>query len=379
MKLTQLPGLTFADADIDAIDLEITSTVEELLGRKLARADPLRLFLRGIEQVMQQQRLLIDQCAKMNLLAYSSGSYLDHIGALVGVERMPSMAATCTMQLTLSAKRSQATNFKAGMRFTAGDGVYFALDQDAVIPANQLQYNFHTTCIQPGTVGNDYAIGEIDQIVDPQPFLASAVNVTASEGGSELETDDAFRERIHEAPESFSVAGPYGAYRWFAMSASALITDVSVTSPEPGVVDIRPLLVGGAIPGDEILALVAAACNDRAVRPLTDKVIVAAPDTVEYRIVLEYYISRAQAPAANAIENAAQQAVAEYITWQRECLGRDINPTELIHRLRAAGVKRVDLHEPQFTVLKENEVAIPARDSDWQPYVRAYFMELEED
>ena len=189
MKLTQLPGLTFATADIDSLDADITSTVEGLLGRKLARADPLRLFLRGIEQVMQQQRLLIDQCAKENLLAYATGDNLDHMGALVGVERKAATAAGCTMQLTLSAKRSKATTIAAGTRFTAGDGVYFALDQDAVIPKNQLQYNFHTTCTAAGSIGNAYAIGEINQIVDPQPFLASAINVTATDGGVALSGD----------------------------------------------------------------------------------------------------------------------------------------------------------------------------------------------
>lgn len=379
MKLTQLPGLTFAAADIDSIDAEITTTVEVLLGRKLARADPLRLFLRGIEQVMQQQRLLIDQCAKENLLAYATGDYLDHIGALVGVERMLATAAGCTMELKLSAKRTKATTIPAGTRFTAGDGVYFALDQDAVIPKNQLRYNFHATCTATGTIGNDYAAGEIDQIVDPQPFLSSAVNVTASDGGSELETDDALRERIHTAPESFSVAGPYGAYKWFAMSSSALISDVSVMSPAPGVVDIRPLLVDGQLPSDEILELVRAACNDRAVRPLTDKVIVAAPEPVTYSINLEYYISRAQAASANAINLAAQNAVNDFILWQRAVLGRDINPTELIHRLRAVGVKRVDLFCPVFTVLKEHQVAIPKLNDARKPDVRASFLGLEED
>ena len=203
--------------------------------------------------------------------------------------------------------------------------------------------------------------------------------MTVTDGGSDVEGDEAFRERIHEAPESFSVAGPYGAYRWYAMASSALITDVSVTSPEPGVVDIRPLLVGGELPSEEIIGLVLAACNDRRVRPLTDQVMVAAPDIVNYAINLEYYISRAQAASANAIDTAAQAAVTDFMTWQREVLGRDINPTELIHRLRAVGVKRVDLYEPHFRVLKEYEVAIPARKFDHTIDVRASFMGLEED
>ena len=145
------------------------------------------------------------------------------------------------------------------------------------------------------------------------------------------------------------------------------------------MVDIRPLLADGSLPDDELLSLVAAACNDRAVRPLTDKVLVAAPEKVEYRIDLEYYISRAQAASANAIDAAAQGAVAEYIAWQRACLGRDINPTELIHRLRAAGVKRVALYEPAFQITPDNAVAVPQLNFNAEPDVRAYFAGLEED
>ena len=379
MKLTQLPSLTFADADIDELDLQVTSTVEELLGRKLARADPLRLFLRGVEAVIQQQRLLIDQCAKMNLLAYSTGDYLDHLGALVGVERMSATAATVTMELTLSALRSKATVIPRGVRFTAGDGVYFALDEDLTIPKNTLSMPARATCTARGPSGNWYDVGEINQIVDPQPFLQSAVNITASDGGADIESDDALRERIHEAPESFSVAGPYGAYRWFAMSASALISDVAVTSPEPGVVRIVPLMSGGELPSQEIIDAVNAACNNRAVRPLTDTVIVDIPLVVRYSIELTYYISRAKATAAASIDDAAKAAVAAYIDWQRECLGRDINPTELIHRLRAAGVKRVVLTEPQFTVLDDTQVAMPFTDVDGNFIVNANFGGLEDD
>ena len=48
MELKNLPDITFAESDPQAVELNIVTTVEALLGRKLARADPLRLFLRGI-------------------------------------------------------------------------------------------------------------------------------------------------------------------------------------------------------------------------------------------------------------------------------------------------------------------------------------------
>ena len=44
--------------------------------------------------------------------------------------------------------------------------------------------------------------------------------------------------------------------------------------------------------------------------------------------------------------------------WQRTRLGRDINPDELIYRLKSiGGVKRVLINSPEFVQVKENQVA----------------------
>lgn len=372
MKLTEYPGLKFADYDAEEIDASLTASVEEELGRTLARADPLRLFLRGIEYVILQQRVLIDECAKQNLLAYATGDNLEHLGALVGVERIQPVAAKSTVKLTLSAPRNVVTIIPAGIRFTAGDQMYFTLDEDVIFLAGEVEKNATVTCETLGEAGNGYAVGEIKTIVDPQPFLQSVANITESDGGSDIETDEALRERIHEAPESFSNAGSYGAYRWHTFNASPLISDVALISPSPGVVEVYPLLKGGELPTEEVLRAVEEELNDRTVRPLTDKVEVKMPAEVEYIIDCEYTINRSDATSASAIELAAEQAVEDYILWQKSVLGRDIEPTELIYRLKAAGVKRVKLIRPEYQVLKPTEIGVVSE-------IRATNLGLEED
>ena len=319
-----------------------------------------------------QQRALIDDTAKQNLLAYARGDNLEHLGALVGVERLQPTAAVCTMRLTLSATRAVATIIPRGTRFTAGDNVYFALDDDLTFLAGEMILDARASCTQTGTSGNGYLPGEINTIADPQPFLQDAVNVTKSEGGSDLEVDDAFRERIHQAPESFSVAGPHGAYRFYAMNASSAIIDVSVQSPEPGVVEIRPLLQGGQLPSTELLELVDAAVNDRRIRPLTDCVRVTAPQTVEYQIDFTYRIARSDATSAAAIQSAVAAAVQEYALWQRSELGRDIEPSELIYRVRQAGAKHINLRVPEFRVIEAKAIAVPT-------YISHAYSGLEDD
>ena len=67
-----------------------------------------------------------------------------------------------------------------------------------------------------------------------------------------------------------------------------------------------------------------------------------------YDIELRYWIARSKQTSAIAIQTAAEQAVEDYVSWQKEKLGRDLEPTELIFKLRSAGVKRVEVIEPKF-------------------------------
>ena len=358
MKMKDLAKLTFVDADPQEMEIHILTTVEGFLKRKLARADPLRLFLLSVEALLIQQRLLFDQMAKMNLLAYAKGDYLDHIGILVGANRLPASPAKATMKLTLSAMRDQAVILPKGARITAGDNIYFALDEATIIPAGSVAATAAATCTENGDRGNGYLPGEINRIVDPVPFWAAAENTTKSEGGADVEGDDHYRERIHEAPEKFSTAGPTLAYEYHAKAASALISDVSVESPAPGEVDVYPLLNGGVLPGEEVLTLVSEKLNDRRIRPLTDKVSVKAPGSVKYDVDAVYYIDRSDATEAAAIQSRAENTVQEFIAWQKEKLGRDINPTELYYRLRAAGAKRAEIRLPVFTATDRKQVAI---------------------
>ena len=352
-----LPEISFVETDTGNIESAIITTYEALAGRTLAQGDPIRLFLLSVAAIIVQQRVLIDYSAKMNLLAYAEGDYLDHIGNLVGVTRLPSAAAITTLRFTLSAAQPQVVTIPAGTRAATESGVVFATDAAAEVAAGSVYVDVAATCTQAGDAGNGYLAGQINKTVDPVAYVASVANTTESEGGAEIEADDALRERIQQAPESFSVAGPTGAYEYWAKTASSLITDVAVYTPSPGNVVIRPLLSGGELPGTEILEAVFAVCNASDIRPLTDNLSVLAPEAVDYDISLTYYINRADATSSVAIQAAVTAAVNAYALWQKSKLGRDINPAELIYRIRAAGAGRVEVTRPIYTALESYQVA----------------------
>lgn len=360
MKLKDVKPISFATADAESIDIEVVSTVEKLLGRTLERADPLRIFLRGVELLLMQQRLLIDQTAKQNLLAFATGEYLERLGDLVGVERLPASSAWTTLEVTLSTPREVPTVIRQGTRVTADDQIYFALDEPLIFLAGETVKTARATCTTTGEDGNGYAAGEIKNVVDPQAFLQSMTNITTSAGGSDVESDDNLRERIHEAPESFSVAGSEGAYIFHTKSVSALIADVSVDSETPGTVQIYPLMKNGELPTEEILSAIDEHLNAKTVRPLTDLLTVRVPTINEYVLDVKYWISREDVTAAAQIEEAARNAVDVFVEWQRSKLGRDLNPSKLTHLLLSAGVKRVEINSPQFQSTDKFTVSIPS-------------------
>lgn len=357
-KLDNLADIVFVDADADEVESYVIGRYETITGRTLAKGDPVRLFLLTITALIVLLLNKINETGKQNLLRYATGDNLDHLGALVGVECIPAKAAVTNMRVKLSAQLQTATIIPSGARFTAGDNVFFALDVPLVIEAGTTIADGSATCLTKGELGNGYVVGQLKTLVDPVPYVDSVVNVTVSEGGAEIQSDDSYREDIRLAPENFSTAGPEGAYIYHAKRASSKITDVTVWSPEAGKVEVRPLLAGGKLPGEEMLQQVKATLNDKTVRPLTDNISVLAPEKVSYSINLTYYIASDNKTQATAIQNAVNAAVDDYVLWQKSKLGRDINPSELIVRVMAAGAKRVAVTAPAFTATTDTQVAV---------------------
>ena len=155
--------------------------------------------------------------------------------------------------------------------------------------------------------------------------------------------------------DGYSCAGSKGGYIYFAKKVSTEIQDVVVNTPTDGEVKLYVLMDNGSIADSEMKNLVLAACSADSARPLTDHVSVEDPEVVSYSIDLTYYIPSNSSQSAADIETAVNEAVEEYIAWQCGKLGRDINPTELIYKVRAAGAKRVVINSPVFTVLRDGE------------------------
>lgn len=365
-KLYALPDISFID-DISYEQIlnemirDYQKKYEEETKRKvvLRPADKEHIHLRIEAGQYFQMYQILDNAAKMNLLKYSKGDFLKHLGAFKRTFIQESQAAVVTVRFTLSEIRKEVIYIPQGTRVTAGDGIYFCTNDYAEVSAGDSYVDVDCTCEVVGIVGNDYIVGQIGTLVDPVPYVKSVENVTKSEGGTGEESEESFRERIFLAPSSYSVAGPSDAYEyWVKQYNSAAIEDVKIHEPQEAVVDIRILLRGGKLPSQSFCSGCLEYLKEHPIIPLTDIVYVSAPNVEKYNLKAIYYIARSDTNNIATIQTSVEAAKDTYLSWQRTKIGRDINPDALTEFVRAAGGKRVVIESPVFKMIPETSIAV---------------------
>ena len=338
---------------------DFTNKYTELTGKKitLAKADPNRMILYAAALQIYQGFVNIDKAGKMNYLKYTSGDYLDNLCALKGIKRSQGSAAQTMLRFALSAEQNSVITIPMGTRATDGNENYFYTTEVAEVPIGEMTADVPAESASVGTEANDIEIGEIKTLVDYIPYVESVSNITKTQGGSGVEDDNALKERFYLAPSGYSVAGSEAAYEYWTKAYNTGIIDVRVTSPEPCVVKIYVLLEGGKIPEELFLSELEDYLADENIRPLTDQVSVCAPERRMYNVSLRYYVTRSNASNAVSIQSKVEQAIENYIAWQCEKIGRDINPDMLVQNIIAAGAKRVEISDPIYQAIGASAIA----------------------
>ena len=362
--LKDIPDVSFIDNlsidDIkDKMIQDYSSKYKELTGKDftLAAADPVRLIIYACAMQICQSLQYIDRSGKQDLLKYSYGSFLDNLAAFKGVKRLQPTYAFCTVRFTISTVRDEAVSIPQGTRVVGDDGIYFETTEYAYVKAGGMYVDVTARCTETGQKGNDIKAGGINTLVDLIPYVCDIRNTDVTSGGSDIESDESLAERAYLAPSKYSVAGPDDAYEYWIRTFNSDITDIKVTSLEPGYVDIV-FLVGKAktLPTAAMTNELYEYLSKSDIRPLTDNVRVHVADEVEYDIDFKYYIGSNDFKRATAIQSSVNKAVDEYIKWQRS-VGKDINPDNLTKLVIEAGAKRVVITSPQFTAVDGIKVA----------------------
>ena len=327
--IKSLPDISFIDnKDIDQVRQEMVADYESFISEAtgqtvtLERSSVHRMELYAAAAQIYQAMQYIDRQGKQSILKYSYSDFLDNLAIFKGVTRNPATPATTTLRFTLSAVRDTATGIPQGTRVSTAGATYFATDVYAEIPAG-----------------------------------STTVDVPATEGGAEIESDDDLAERVFLAPGAYSTAGPEDGYLYHAKAYSAAIGDVVATSNQAaGTVDIVFIMADGSTPGEEMIEGLEGYLQGKTIRPMTDLVRVAAPQEVQYTINLTYYINRSDSAQAVTIQQEVAAAVEQYKTWQR-AIGRDINPSQLVRMVMDAGAQRVTVTAPTYTTVDATKVS----------------------
>jgi phage-related baseplate assembly protein len=361
-------------AEALALYKEATKSTTNPTGTTLAPADPRRLHLQAFLLLLAQQRQLIDFSGKQSFLRFVSDLYIEELAALWGEKLIPAKASQCTQQFLFSTGGLHTV--PGGARVTDGINIWRVLadtEDTGTVTAT-------VECIVVGNATNGVAIGQIDTLVDPGevPGCSSTSNITETANGRDLESVEAFRQRLRDVPESDSTCGPRKAYEAHALAVSPTVADAVALGPDdaaemagagptPGEVFVLVLkgerdtqgVLTSVVPEPDagLLVDVQAGVDGEEVRPLTDKVTAKAPTWHDHDAVVTYYIARSRSDSAAEIQAAVNDAFDAYLLWQQSKIGRDVNPSALVSRLIVAGAKRAVVTAPTFVALKRDESA----------------------
>lgn len=348
--------IDFIDDTAEDLEAIAVNHFEKAMGNiTLDDTDPRRKAFQAVAYLSAMIANNIDFTAKMNRLSYAEDSYLDLLGADKTVPRLEATAAETTIRFEHAG--IQDFTIPAGIRANAG-AVSFVSENEVFIAKETASVDVVFICEETGVIGNNYLPGQINQIENPDelPFISSVSNIDKSFGGAEVEDDDAYAERIRKSNDGYAVAGPSDAYEHFAKSTNQRIVDVYAYSPSLAVVEIVLLMKNNEEATQSELNEVLAVCNDKNIRPLTDKVQVAKAEVVHYDLTVTYYVE--SVATQSTVETLVNKAVEEYQLWQLERLGRGIDPSELYARLQVTGAKRIVVSPNSYSAIQKNQIAV---------------------
>lgn len=140
-----------------------------------------------------------------------------------------------------------------------------------------------------------------------------------------MEDDETYRQRLALAPESWSTAGPAGAYLFWGLSASGDVLDIAAYSEDEGTClapQVRLVVLaasGNGTASDELCEIIRTAVSRDELRPLGDLVTVESAVPALYNVDVKLRL-RSGASAALIVE-AAQQRIESYCSGRLRWIG----------------------------------------------------------
>lgn len=227
-----MADLNFLETNAEKIRDTILEELENCCNEPLYPGDERRMYGEALAQVVVSVYNTVNDACRQKMLRYARGSVLDALGENRDTERLAPTSATTVLRFGVNEPQAGNIIIPAGIRVTGDFVHYFLTDTTVVLAAGALFVEVTATAENGGSEYNDIAPGELANIVDVSevPLIDYVSNTEITEGGGDIEGDEAYRERIREAENRLSTAGPAKAYRYWALSANPLVADAVVLS-----------------------------------------------------------------------------------------------------------------------------------------------------
>jgi uncharacterized phage protein gp47/JayE len=188
----------------DQFSTQVLATLSTTIpGLSCALGTPERKLIDAFAEAMagaSVSQYLVGSALDINTM---SGLQLEQFVGIFGFGRLQGIAASGTVQVTMSVASTSDTPFALGTQFYTLPGLagaattlYYATQQAAVITAGNLTCSVPVQCTTVGTIGNIPP----DSITYLQGSIGSATvtNLSAMTGGVDTETDQELRQRFQD-------------------------------------------------------------------------------------------------------------------------------------------------------------------------------------
>lgn len=223
----------FIPTDTTELVDQMIADYENLTGETVMPASPERLMISWVASVVLAERVKGNFAANQNLPSRAIGVNLDALAELYYAQERPAAKpAVCTVRFSISEAQTSAILIPAGTRVTdASQQLYWETAADAYVAIGDTYADVVVRCQTSGTIGNGYAAGQINTIVDVYDYYSGCSNTTESDGGADVASDDELYELLKASMYAYSTAGPRGAYEYHARAVSTEIADVRAVRP----------------------------------------------------------------------------------------------------------------------------------------------------
>lgn len=247
--------LNFIETSAAEVSGDVLEQLENGVNEPLYPGDERRIFGEALSQVIVAVYNSVNDACRQKMLRYARGEVLDALGENRDVTRLDPTYATTTLRFSITEAVAFNIVIPAGLRVSNDFERYFLTDSTVVLYAGSHFVDVTATAEEGGSEYNGIEPGEIANIVDVSevPMIDSVANLDETVGGGDREDDEAYRERIREAENKLSTAGPGKAYKYWALSANSRVSDAVVVSETETITRELPVYAGHAFKGGDTL------------------------------------------------------------------------------------------------------------------------------